>query len=301
MSLIKEVVDLAVDRKSSVADLLRKCLVLAYELDNDRLRDWAELDGYQEDDEVPAYRKIHTHAAGLFLGPMGAQLKNQPLPSYQLRDEHRHWAEEAVLRQPISAYESFVNIREGDPREKENIALTWPANLTSLYQQSFYTGGVLSRAWIVVPRSNLIALVDLIRNKTLRLSLEIRKQLVQSNNDLAHISKNDVDRMVTNNIFGGNVVITNTATDLTQIGSVTINRGDTASLSAALSSVGIDQSGINRLLHAVEQDKADPEYTRKIGTRTSAWITNVARGGMKLSADIAKPILTSWLQQYLGL
>jgi AbiTii len=71
MSLIKEVVDLAVDRKSSVADLLRKCLVLAYELDNDALRDWAdkELDGYREDDDVPAYRKIATHAAGLFIGP----------------------------------------------------------------------------------------------------------------------------------------------------------------------------------------------------------------------------------------
>jgi hypothetical protein len=56
---------------------------------------------------------------------------------------------------------------------------------------------------IVVPRSNLVALVDLIRNKTLRLSLEIKKQLVKSNNDLAHISKNDVDRIVTNNILGG--------------------------------------------------------------------------------------------------
>jgi AbiTii len=232
---------------------------------------------------------------------MGAQLKNQPIPSYRLLDEHRHWAEEAVLRQPISAYESFVHINEGDPREKENIAITWPANLTSLYQQSFYDHFVLSRAWIVVPRSNLIALVDLIRNKTLRLALEISKQLGKSNNDLAHISKNDVDRIVTNNIFGGNVVITNTATDLTQIGSVTINRGDTASLSAILSRVGIDQAGIDRLLHAVEQDKSGLENTREIGTRTSKWITNVARGGIKLGAEVAKPILTSWLQQYLGL
>jgi hypothetical protein len=96
-------------------------------------------------------------------------------------------------------------------------------------------------------------------------------------------------------------VITNTATDLTQIGSVTINRGDTASLSATLSSVGIDQAGIDRLLHAVEQDKVDPENAQKIGTRTSKWITNIARGGIKLSAEIAKPVLTSWLQQYLGL
>jgi hypothetical protein len=209
----------------------------------------------------PFYRKINTHAAGLFLGPMGSQLKNQPLPSYQLRDEHRRWAEEAVLRQPISAYESFVNIKEGDPQEKDNITIPWPANLTSLYQESFYKQFVLSRAWIVVPRSNLVALVDLIRNKTLRLSLEIKKQLVKSNTDLAHISKNDVNRIVTNNIFGGNVVITNTATDLTQIGSVTINRGDTASLVAALSSVGIDQAGSDRLLRAIEQDQAEPENT----------------------------------------
>jgi hypothetical protein len=282
--------------------LLRNCLVLAYELDNDALREWAdkELDGYREDDDVPAYRKIATHAAGLFIGPMGAQLKNQPIPSFRLQDEHRHWAEEAVLSQPISAYESFVHITEGDPREKENVAITWPANLTSLYQQSFYDHFVLSRAWIVVPRSNLIALVDLIKNKTLRLSLDIKKQLGKSDNELGHIPNSDVDRIVTNNIFGGNVVI-NTATELTQIGSVTINKGDTASLSAMLSSIGIDKAGIGRLLHAVEQDRAARESTQEIGSRASKWITNAARGGIKLSAEIAKPILTSWLQQYLGL
>jgi hypothetical protein len=219
----------------------------------------------------------------------------------KLRRRKSVGAEEVVLRQPISAYESFVDIKEGDPREKDNITIAWPANLTSLYQQSFYEHFVLSRAWIVVPRSNLVAIVDLIRNKTLRLSLEIRKQLVKSNTDLAHISKNEVNRIVTNNIFGGNVVITNTATDLTQIGSVTINRGDTASLLAALSSVGIDQAGSDWLLQAIEQDQVDPGNTQKIGTRTSKWITNIARGGIKLSAEIAKPILTSWLQQYLGL
>ena len=209
----------------------------------------------------PFYRKINTHAAGLFLGPMGSQLKNQPLPSISFATNTDVGPKKLLLRQPISAYESFVNIKEGDPQEKDNITIPWPANLTSLYQESFYKQFVLSRAWIVVPRSNLVALVDLIRNKTLRLSLEIKKQLVKSNTDLAHISKNDVNRIVTNNIFGGNVVITNTATDLTQIGSVTINRGDTASLVAALSSVGIDQAGSDRLLRAIEQDQAEPENT----------------------------------------
>jgi hypothetical protein len=49
MKLLDEIVDLAIDNQASISVLLRKCLVLAHQLKNDRLRSWVEneLNGLQ--------------------------------------------------------------------------------------------------------------------------------------------------------------------------------------------------------------------------------------------------------------
>ena len=54
MQLLDEIIDLAAREQGSVATLLRKCLVLAHTLKNERLKTWAEneLNGYRND-EVP--------------------------------------------------------------------------------------------------------------------------------------------------------------------------------------------------------------------------------------------------------
>jgi hypothetical protein len=47
MQLIDEIIELAVDDRTSLSVLLRKCLVLSHRLKNERLKAWAEkeLDG----------------------------------------------------------------------------------------------------------------------------------------------------------------------------------------------------------------------------------------------------------------
>ena len=74
MKLLDEIIDLAVDNQASISVLLRKCLVLAYTLKNDRLRSWSdkELNGYnRSDDELPEYRKVSTIARGFVVGSFG--------------------------------------------------------------------------------------------------------------------------------------------------------------------------------------------------------------------------------------
>ncbi len=57
MKLLDEIIAHAVDSKEPVSVLLRKYLVLAYQLKNDRLKAWIEkeLDGYQPADDIPEY------------------------------------------------------------------------------------------------------------------------------------------------------------------------------------------------------------------------------------------------------
>jgi len=42
MKLVDEIIDGAVDGKTPIADILRKCLVLAFQLKNGRLKEWVE-------------------------------------------------------------------------------------------------------------------------------------------------------------------------------------------------------------------------------------------------------------------
>jgi hypothetical protein len=106
MKLIDEIIELAVDDTASLPVILRKCLVLAHQLKNQQLRVWAqrELDGYSRDDSLPEYRKTDASAKGMFAGPMGSSLKNQPLPPIVLEPKHRSFAEKIELRQPIASY-----------------------------------------------------------------------------------------------------------------------------------------------------------------------------------------------------
>ncbi|HME21687.1 MAG TPA: hypothetical protein VKI44_10135 [Acetobacteraceae bacterium] len=124
MRLLDEIIDLAVDGNTQTTTLLRKCLLLARRLKNARLREWVEkeLNGYEASDELPDYRHTTGVAKGLFFGPFNASISDQPLPSHVLKKEHRHWASEIPLRQPIVAYEqNDRRKRDGDLKTNGNL------------------------------------------------------------------------------------------------------------------------------------------------------------------------------------
>jgi len=142
VSLLDDIIALAVNDKGSIATLLRKCPVLAHQLKNERLKAWAEkeLNGYEANDELPVYRKTAALAKGHFLGSFGSQISHQPIPTAALKKEHRHFAESVELTQPIVAYETISH--------DAHMVFDWPPNLTLLYQREFFEGKYnLNRAW----------------------------------------------------------------------------------------------------------------------------------------------------------
>ena len=97
---------MAADGKQPLANALRKCLVLAFDLKNETLKQWTEkeLNGFGKDDEVPDYRKVMLHSKGNFSGPGGMRLTNRPLPLTIL--ETKDWdILTSRLTQPIAAYD----------------------------------------------------------------------------------------------------------------------------------------------------------------------------------------------------
>ena len=68
MSLLHEIQNLAVDSKTDVAMLLRKCKILAVRLGNTDFNRWIEkeLNGYTDRAELPEYRKLKVQSLGNF-------------------------------------------------------------------------------------------------------------------------------------------------------------------------------------------------------------------------------------------
>jgi hypothetical protein len=124
MQLLDQIIDGATGNIEPLSNLLRKCLVLASVLKNEKLKAWAhnELNGYDNPDTLPPYRTVRIIAQGLFLGSFGRLIDDQPLPPGAMKEEHRDWARMANLTQPIAAYDGFDK-KEGRVQYRGLLAL----------------------------------------------------------------------------------------------------------------------------------------------------------------------------------
>src|ERR1700761_3727971 len=129
--LLDDIIELASDDKRKLSVVLRKCLILAQKLKNERLKVWAnqELNGYSSGDSVPEYRILSTIALGDFAGFGGAFSRNFPIPVYVLREDHRHWVTTVHLTQEVGALEDMVS-----NTTERSLRFPWPTELVALYQ-----------------------------------------------------------------------------------------------------------------------------------------------------------------------
>lgn len=301
--LLDDIIDTAVDNNQRLSVLLRKCLLLAHELKNNRLKSWAnqELIGYSSKDGIPEYRVVGAGAQGNFSGAFGSGLKNWPIPPVALEEKHREFAERVYLVQAVSAYEDIV------AQEGGTILFEWPGNLVVYYQKKFFEGryGLIS-AWQEVPKSSLVELLDTIRNRTLNMALEIKEELGPTASDFRSLQPSDIEKVqqtIVNNIYGGTNYFANGQSQMTANTTVTqtiISVGDRQQLNAVLLRSGLSESDLQKLTEATQADGQ-----KKMGERVTAWIKatapKVLAGGVKIGAAIAQQLLSDWLKQYYGL
>lgn len=296
MSLLDEIIKAITETDEKTSSILRKCLVLSYKLKNDSLKAWVskELKGYDYDDpEMPEYRQVGAPARGIFLGPFGQQINDQPIPSAILKDEHRHWAERAKLPQPLVAYE--------DVTAGENRVIPWPANLVVMYQQKFFDGDLaLNRAWQEIPGSVMVGIVDTVRTRVLTFVLELKEQAVEEEVEVEALPVSTVQTLVQMTVIGGNNVFGN----VERFAAQTVQVGDAKSLRGTLAAMGYDHQQLDALeadIAADTQEGADAS----IGKRTLEWIGRNAKaagkGAVKIGTEVATTVITEAIKRYLGL
>jgi hypothetical protein len=301
--LLNEIIAMATDDTKSLSSLLRKCLVLAHQIKNERLKNWAnqELNGYMDSSDLPDYRVIPADAKGQFVASFGREA-TLPIPSLVLEKSHRHFAEKVYLFQSVSAYEALVA-----EAATGSISMQWQSNLVLYYRDKIPVsdGWALVRAWQEISKSTFVELLGTVRTRVLNMALEISSELGDNDENLKMLTSEKADKVeqtVTTIIYGGTNVITSGHSSVTS----TINHqtviaaGDWQHLATILQNSGVPESKVAELEQSIEADGK-----KTIGGRVSEWITKAApevlAGGVKIGAAAAQSVLTDWLKQYFGL
>lgn len=301
-SLLDDIINLAIDGKQPLPDILRKCLLLAHELKNDQLKTWAnqELNGYKSKGGIPEYRHVQAIAKGHFLGDFGRELKNYLIPPAALEENDRHWAYEVFLPQGVSAYAEILKASD-----ETTITFPWPGDMVLYYQQKLIDGYGLASAWLTVSKNVIVEVLDTVLNRTLNMALQIKDELGSSFVDLHKLDSTEAEKVqniIVQNIYGGTNYLSLGDMSVeapTHIETV-INVGDRRKLDELLNAAGLEPADLKKLTKAIGADGG-----KKPGSKVGNWIkenaSKVITGGVTIGAKIGAEILTAWLKQYYGL
>lgn len=299
-TLLRQIQEGATDHATPTAELLRKAIILAKRLDYPPLGEWAqrELEGYPSGADLPDYRAYRRcQVKGNFNGMGGSSMRNQPLPSASVSEDHRQRLFGYELREGVPKYESLA---EGDG----DLSMPWDMNYVVHYQSDFYELFALSNAWRVLGRGDLTQLLEGVRTRLLNFSLDIESTNPDAGE--AQIGEPPMPAETVNaafhlNVWGDNNVVTTAGRDLAQ---VTIDAIEWEKLREALVDLGVPDDRLEDLRGALEEDAVQRLPKGAMGPATAAWYEGltaaIGNGALTLSTEVAGGMIAAELLKFLG-
>jgi len=299
MSLLREIQDGATDHSVPLADLLRKCKILAKRLQHTPLSDWAnhELNGYPDAENLPPYRaKRSAYVKGTFRNSV-QEIKNKLIPSMLVDQEHLDALFTVAHPSGVAHYESLLR------SDQQEFGSPWPAYVVAMYQTRMMSGMYLTEARRVISRAEIEAMLDQIRTRILSFVLEIEEENAAAGEaepgGEPPVAPEKVEQSFVTHIYGGTNIVATGSQNV--IKDVSIMQGDWSSLREALEGIGVPEGDIAALEEAIEQD-ADAE---KPGPATKAWLgdvmTRIQSGSLKVATSGAGSLIANLVLTYLGI
>lgn len=296
MSLLDEIRSDLVNESVNISNTLRKAKILASAIGLPEFREWVdcELSGYTDLDKVPSYRRFQPTNLGTFSGPFQSGVKNMVLPTYNLPDVVREFAENLIFFDGVGALEALGS----STRQRK-----WPQEMVMLAQDSMQlTGGmVLVDAHQPVPSYAISGVLDQVKNRLLDFVLGLQESNVTSE-DLDNRSvKPEVARNLFNiNIYGDRNIVASGEHVNQQI--KTVQKGDIESLIRILREFNIDDQDLSELESAVSADPSAPEsgYGPKVRAWLGGMISKAASSTWNVGLQTASKVLTDALNGYYG-
>lgn len=303
MSLLREIQDAAVDASTPLADVLRKCMILAARLDHEPFKKWVdeELNGYPPDVDLPAYRCLDgLTSIGTFSGPFGRQMTNLPLPMAPVPAKVREEYLNAEFREGVA---KLADLAKGD---EGKLMSRWPGDLVALVAQKYFRGFALIEAHIEIPKSAVVGVLDAVRNKVLKFALEIEQQNPEAGDvspGTKPVPEERIAQIFHTCIMGGAQNVAVGSPGAVQHAQQ-LQAGDVAGLMRFLADQGIEATDLAGLEAAIAEDP-QPRAGKPLGGRVAGWmgtmVSKAASGAWKVGTSAATEVLTAALKAYYGL
>lgn len=296
---IKELRDNIIDPNFSLSVVLRKAKVLASLLQNEEFKKWvnSELNGYRDDSEVPQYRRIRAQSFGTLSLPFGRIVKNAVIPTFNLPEEVKNWAENIVFFQGVKELEALT-LAGNNPTRR------WPAEAIMLVQDNFGHDRVLIDAYQPISKSQIESILDTIRNKLLDFVLELQErnpQITESEEAISKIPKEQVGN-VFNVTISGNYNVLATGTDISQSVYQNISSGNLEELINYFKQFHVSEEDLQELKEAIKQDGKRPK--KQLGVRAKDWIGKMTgkavEGIWKVGVANVSNLIIKALSKYYG-
>lgn len=297
-TLVEQIVGSA-SGSEGLADVLRKCLVLAYKLEYRPLLDWVthELDGYPESAELPSYRRDVPTAVKANAMTPAYRASNVVVPIDALPSEIHAELSSVAFHQPVGELEDIVSSAHarGDGSVRMNVdGAVW--NLVE-FENSYS----VTDMWREISVAKIAAVLEGARNAALRFALELDSLSVTGEAPLQ--SPELVTNMFQTVIQGGVVTIAATATGYLQAGQLVVAEGNLESLIERLRSVGIADPDLEALEAAIMGDADDS--AEGPGRRVWRWLKALGEGARNTASATGKETITAVATQavlkYFGL
>ncbi len=167
---MKSLTDLAGDLSVSTEQVLTTLRIVATRAGVGEVAEWAarELEGYGEDDELPAHRSWDLSIVASLASPGGGLLTNADIPVIGIPAKWRDAATKYRCRDGIGQIETLLSESGFDPVSAEH------PNLTAIINKSGYLGRGVTCVQATVKFSpvHIKGVVDRARQAALRLCLE---------------------------------------------------------------------------------------------------------------------------------
>lgn len=302
MSLLEEIQKEAVDSKSDLGALLRKCKVLAARLGSQPLEDWLiwESNGYPDEVDVPDYRIWPLQLKGHFSRPFGSGMRNAPIPMICLPENVREKYQNYKCRQSVASIEQII---KGEHKDTLHVPT---GDLAVVLGTNVYDGQNCLQAWAEFGAGNLLELLNAVRNRILDFSLAIWKENPNAGEISTQSDKNiepaRVSQIFNTTVYGGAATLVGNATHSPITVSVVAN--DFLSLERVLIQNGVSEKDIKDLRVALETDER-PKLKGRFGPKVSAWISGMIKkateGSWNLTISTASNLLADVISKYYGL
>lgn len=304
MTLLEDIQNSAIEAKSDLAELLRKCKLLAARLGSKPLEVWLlwESNGYPKEWPVPEYRIWPLQVFGHFAGPFGSGIRNAPIPMDMLSfvsDKQKESYRRYQCRDSIAAIEALLR-----DSKKGKVGVT-TGNLAIAIGTKLYETQNCVQTWAEFGTGQLVEVLNSVRNRILDFALAVGKESPSAGEIVAEsekIAQARVNQIFNFTIHGGSPNIVGTTTD----SSVSFNIGtkDFTSLEKFLLEKGADPTDIAELKEAVASDPV-PTTPGSFGTKVASWmgrmVAKAASGGWQIGAGAAGKLLADAITRYYGL